>query len=394
MPRAFKVSLIILAVFFAFFAGLYTGGHYYRLSFLFAAMPDGVRSALFPGDNLLQVIREADNILEEGYYRPVDSQTLENGALEGLVGSLADPYSVYLSPDEYALFERHTNGVFVGVGVIVESKEGRLTVVRPLEGSPAQQAGIQPGDVIIAVDGISIENRTPEEATALIRGQEGTPVVLTVRRGESVTDYPLTRKALEMPIVSDEMIEHNGRKIGYIRLEQFAMDAGVKVRASMDRLEAEGAQGIILDLRNNGGGILDEAVTVSSVFIENGPIVSVVSREGERDVYEARDDANESLPLVVLVNEYSASASEIVAGAIKDDGRGLLVGQKTFGKGVVQSISPLSNGGALKFTSGSYYTPLGIDINEIGIEPNIAVVDDPATPADEVLDRGVAVLAP
>lgn len=393
MPRALKVPLIVFAVFLAFLAGLYAGGHYYRLSLLFVFMPDSVRSAIFPGDDLLRVIREVDNILEEGYYQPVDRQTLEDGALEGVVGSLGDPYSAYLSPEEYSLFQNHTNGVFVGVGVIIESREGRLTVVKPVEGSPAREAGIQPGDVIVAVDGVSIENRLPEEATALIRGEEGTEVVLTIRRGESDIDFRLTRKTLELPIVSEEMLERGGKKIGYIRLEQFALDAGVKVRASMDRLEAEGAEGIIFDLRNNGGGILDEAVTVSSVFIENGPIVSVVSRSGETDVYEARDDANESMPLVVLINGYSASASEIVAGAVKDDGRGLLVGEKTFGKGLVQSINPLSNGGAIKFTSGAYYTPLGININEIGIEPNIAVADDPATPADEVLDRGLAALA-
>lgn len=394
MPRALKVPLIVFAVFLAFLAGLYAGGHYHRLSLLFAFMPDSVRSAFFPGDDLLRVIREVDNILEENFYRPVDRQTLEDGALEGVVGSLGDPYSAYLSPEEYSLFQNHTNGVFVGVGVIIESREGRLTVVKPVEGSPAREAGIQPGDVIVAVDGASIENRLPEEATALIRGEEGTEVVLTIRRGESDIDFRLTRKTLELPIVSEEMLQRGGQKIGYIRLEQFALDAGQKVRAAMDRLEAEGAEGIIFDLRNNGGGILDEAVTVSSVFIENGPIVSVVSRSGETDVYEARDDANESMPLVVLINGYSASASEIVAGAVKDDGRGLLVGEKTFGKGLVQSINPLSNGGAIKFTSGAYYTPLGININEIGIEPSIAVADDPATPADEVLDRGLAALVP
>ncbi len=393
MPRFVRVLLIVLAVFLAFLSGVYLGGHSYRLSPLFEIMPQSVRSAFFPGDNVLQAEREIENILEEKFYRPVDPSTLENGAVNGMVSSLGDPYSAYFSPDDYKQFMEHTEGTFVGVGVIIEPRDSVLTVVSPIDNSPAKKAGIQAGDEIIAVDGQSIQGKTPEEATALIRGEAGTSVTLRISRAGQEQDYTMVRESIELPIVSDKMIDHNGKKIGYVRLEQFSVDAGAKVKDSMDKLVNNGAQGIILDLRNNGGGLLDEAVNVASVFIQNGTIVTVQSRDQATQTYEARGDANESIPLVVLVNGYTASASEIVAGAIKDDHRGKLIGEKTFGKGVVQNIDPLSNGGALKFTSGSYHTPAGTDINKVGIEPDIPVTVDPNSPSDQVLDRGLAELA-
>ncbi|MDO8735721.1 MAG: S41 family peptidase, partial [Thermoleophilia bacterium] len=248
-------------------------------------------------------------------------------------------------------------------------------------------------DIILAVDGHPADSMTEEETSGLIRGPEGTTVVLKVLRGAEELEFPMVRRAIELPIISEEMIERDGRKIGYVRLDQFSLDAGIKLKAAVDSLIAQGAQGIVLDLRNNGGGLLDESINVSSVFIQNGTIVSVVGRDGDSQTYEARGEANENIPIVVLINGFTASASEIVAGAVKDDARGKLIGEKTFGKGVVQNIVPLSNGGGLKYTSASYYTPLGIDINKIGIEPDIPAVDDPATPEDEVLEQGLAELA-
>lgn len=398
MPSGLRVFFIAFSVWLAFVfgavLGVYFGGHYYRLSPLMSLLPQSVRTFLFPGDNLLQLEREIEGILNENFYKPVDRASLENGAIEGMIESLNDPYSAYLTPEEFRRYQEHTKGTFSGVGVTLEPKDGQLLVVSTLDNSPAQQAGIKAGDLIVAVDEEAVAGRAPEEAAAMIRGEEGTTVVLRIRRNDQEIDIPIVRKSLELPIVSDKMLERDGKKIGYIKLEQFSLDAGSKVKGSMDKLINEGAQGIIFDLRNNGGGLLEEAVNVSSVFIQNGPIVSVVSRDQSKHTYEARGDANESIPLVVLINNYTASASEIVAGAIKDDGRGKLIGEKTFGKGVVQNLDPLSNGGAIKFTSGSYFTPKGIDINKIGIEPDVSAADDPATPADEVLDRGLAELVP
>lgn len=394
MPRIFRVFLIALSISVAFLAGLYFGGHYYRLSFAVGMLPDPVRTALFPGDDLLQLEREIEGILQENFFRPVDRAMLENGAIEGMVQSLDDPYTAYFTPEDFRRYREHANGTFVGVGVIIEPKDSQLTVVSPIENSPASAAGIQAGDMIITINGDPVAGKSAEEAAALIRGEEGTTVVLGIRRGDSSLEFSLVRRAIELPVVVDRMVEHNGKKIGYVRLEQFSVDTGAKVKGSVDRLVGDGAEGIIFDLRDNGGGILDEAVNVTSVFIENGTIVSVVSRDEKQSVYEARGDANESIPMVVLINGYSASASEIVAGAIKDNGRGQLVGEKTFGKGVVQLINPLSNGGAIKFTSGVYYTPDGVNINEVGIEPDVPVAADEATGADEVLERGLALLAP
>ena len=364
------------------------------MSPLVGLLPEGIRSAFFPGDNLLQLEREIEGILEENFYQPVDRSTLENGALEGMVGSLNDQYTAYLPPDEYQRFRDHASGTFVGVGVVMEPKAEKLTVVSTVENSPASAAGIESGDVIVTVDGEPVGSQTPEEAAARIRGEEGTTVVLGIRRGESDIEFSLVRREIEVPIVMDRMIEHNGRKIGYVRLEQFSTDVGVKAKGSVDRLVSEGAEGIVFDLRDNGGGILDEAVNVASVFIQNGTIVSVVGKDENRSEYPARGDTNESITLVVLINGYSASASEIVAGAIKDENRGQLVGEKTFGKGVVQMIFPLTNDGAIKFTSGVYYTPDGININEVGIEPDIPVAANNTKDADEVLERGLSVLAP
>lgn len=393
MPRFFRVFFIVLALSVAFLSGIYFGGHYYRLSLLLHVLPEPVRNAFFPGDNTLQLEREIQGILEEGFYKPVDRATLENGAMEGMVNSLEDPYTAYFTPEDFRLFNDHSNGQFTGIGVLMEQKDGLLNVVQVFENSPALEAGIKEGDVIIAVDGHPVDSMTEEETSGFIRGPEGTTVVLKVRRGAEELEFSMVRRAIELPIVSDEMVERNGKKIGYVRLDQFSVDSGVKLKAAVDNLVIQGAQGIILDLRDNGGGLLDESINVSSVFIQNGPIVSVVGRDGDGQTYEARGEANENIPLVVLINGFTASASEIVAGAIKDDARGRLIGEKTFGKGVVQNIVPLSNGGGLKFTSASYYTPLGIDINKIGIEPDIPAADDPATPEDEVLELGLAELA-
>lgn len=390
MPRTLKVFFISLAIALAFLLGIYFGGHYYRLSPLISVLPDGVRSALFPGGKLIELASEVEGILEENFYQQVDRDTLENGAMEGMVNSLGDPYAAYMSPDDYQLYvQHHEEGAYVGVGVLLEPKDGHLMVVRPLKDSPAQQAGIMAGDEIIAINGEEVAGKADGEAAALIRGEEGTTVDLTVRRGDQTIDYTLERKALEIPIVYEEMLDRQGHKIGYIALEEFSLDAGAKVQGALDRLVDQGAEAVILDLRNNGGGILDEAVNVSSVFIEDGTIVSVVGRDGDEQVYEARGDANETIPLVVLVNEFTASASEIVAGAVKDDSRGEIVGVKTFGKGVVQNLRPLSNGGAIKYTSGVYYTPTGTNINDIGIEPDVNVADNPDTSEDEALEQAV-----
>jgi carboxyl-terminal processing protease len=393
MPRSLKVFYISLALALAFLAGVYLGGHYYRLSPLIGVLPDSVRSALFPGGNLIELATEVEGILQENFYQPVERSDLENGAIEGLVNSLADPYSAYMDPEDYQDYvEHHEQGSYVGVGVLLEPKDGRLIVVHPLEDSPASEAGIEAGDEVTAIDGESVEGRVDGEAAAMIRGDEGTTVVLTIRRGEEEFDMALERRKLDLPIVTDEMLERGGRRIGYIRLDQFTLDSGAKVRGSLDRLAGEGAQAVILDLRNNGGGLLDEAVNVASVFIEDGTVVTVRDRDEHEDVYEARGDANEDIPLVVLVNGFTASASEIVAGAVKDDGRGELVGSRTFGKGVVQNLRPLSNGGAIKFTSGVYFTPAGTSINDIGIEPDVPAEDIEETPEDEVLEQAVRIL--
>ncbi len=394
MPRFVRVLLIVLLFFLAFLSGVYLGGHSYRLSPLVGILPESVRTFFFPGDNVMQLEQQIEGILDQSYYQPVDNSSLETNAINGMVASLNDPYTVYLDPRAFKTFNDHTQGTFVGIGVTLEPKNGQLVVISVIARSPAQQADIRAGDVILAVGGQPVAGKAPDDAAAMVRGAAGTPVTLRLRRGTQELDKSVVRQSLEMPIVTDKMLDHDGKKIAYIKLEQFSVDAGAKVRASLDNLVKGGAQGVILDLRDNGGGLLDEAVNVGSVFIPNGTIVSVGSRDSGTQTFSARGDANASIPLVLLVNGNTASASEIVAGAVKDDHRGTLIGEKTFGKGVVQDLAPLSNGGALKYTSGSYYTPSGANINKIGIQPDIPATDDPNTPNDEVIDRGLALLAP
>ncbi|MHB8169293.1 MAG: S41 family peptidase [Thermoleophilia bacterium] len=378
----------------ALLSGVYLGGHSYQLSPLAGILPESVRTFFFPGDNVMQLEQQIEGILDQSYYQPVDNSSLETNAVNGMVASLNDPYTVYLDPRAFKAFNDHTQGTFVGIGVTLEPKNGQLVVISVIAQSPAQQADIRAGDVILAVGGQPVAGKAPDDAAAMVRGAAGTPVTLRLRRGTQELDKSVVRQSLEMPIVTDRMLDHDGKKIAYIKLEQFSVDAGAKVRASLDNLVKGGAQGVILDLRDNGGGLLDEAVNVGSVFIPSGTIVSVGSRDSGTQTYSARGDANASIPLVLLVNGNTASASEIVAGAVKDDHRGTLIGEKTFGKGVVQDLTPLSNGGALKYTSGSYYTPSGANINKIGIQPDIPATDDPNTPNDEVIDRGLALLAP
>lgn len=393
MPRIFRAFFILLAISAAFILGIFFGGHYYRISPLIGALPGPIRSAFFPGNEVLQLEREIEGILKDDYYQPVDPSSLENGALDGMISSLGDPYSKYYTPEDYAKLQEHTSGEFVGIGVVLEMKDNQLTVLSLLDNSPAGEAGIQPGDVVVAVDGQPAAGASEEEVAARIRGEVGTTATIRMRRGAQEIDFSVPRRRIEIPIVSSRMLSSNGKNIGYARLEQFSQDSGAKLRGTVDKLVADGAQGIILDLRNNGGGLLDESVAVGSIFIQDGPIVSVVSRDNQKQVLNAQGNANENIPLVVLVNGYTASASEIVAGALKDDHRAKLVGEKTFGKGVVQTLLPLENGGAIKYTSATYYTPAGIDINKVGIQPDIPITDNPATPQDEVLDRGLAELA-
>jgi carboxyl-terminal processing protease len=316
---------------------------------------------------------------------------LTDAALRGIMNSVHDPYTVYLSPREIqGLNESLSGGNFGGIGVyIYQLKDGRI-VIQPIEAMPAARAGMKPGEVVDMVDGKPVRGLPIDHVETLIRGEAGTTVHIRAHRYDAPAaerSYAIVREVIHVPSVRAKM----ERGIDYIRLSDFGTTSGDEVRKALLDGKANGARGYILDLRDNGGGLLDAAVSISSLFIPQGTIVATIRRDGQRTTDSALGDAIPGLhPLVVLVNKYTASASEITAGALLDYHLATLIGTRTFGKGVVQSIFPLPDQGALKITTARYLTPAGRDIQHHGIEPDIVVNQDanPSlidTPADRQL---------
>lgn len=332
---------------------------------------------LTPLNNLQNIIYLIDNF----YVEDKNLDELVDSAINGMLQDL-DPYSSYLSPDEYEEMQVEFEGEFGGIGIVITVRENKLTIVSPIKNTPGERAGLKAGDVIKAIDGQLTSEISQQKAVDLMRGEPGTHVTLTILRDEEEEfDVDITRANIEVPYV-----EHNMEtdKIGYVSIAQFAKDVGYKTEEAINDLKSQGAKALILDLRSNPGGILDEAVKVASNFIDQGTVVTVKSRRSEDEVFYVRNDieAND-LPVIVLINEGSASASEIVAGAISDTDRGKLLGQKTFGKGTVQTVIPLGDGSALRLTTARYYTPNGTFIHEKGIEPDYLVEFQPEDTEDE-----------
>lgn len=317
--------------------------------------------------NLIKVIV----LVKTQYLDKANYDAMVDGAIKGVVESLNDPYSAYLDPVTYKQLQEQIRGSFGGVGILVGMKDEYLTVARTYSGTPAYQKGLQAGDVIYKIDGREVQGIDLESAVQLMRGPVGTQVTLTIIRPNTKEpfDVPLTRQEIRVPTVEGKMLK-NG--IAYILISQFSEKTPEELGEVIDKLKNEGMRGIVLDLRNNPGGELKSAVRVASNFVPAGPVVFIEYKGGRLEEHQANGN-NLNLPLAVLVNDGSASAAEIVAGAVKDTGTGLLVGQKTFGKGVVQMVFELGNGAGLKLTTARYLTPNKNDINKKGIEPDVAV---------------------
>jgi carboxyl-terminal processing protease len=325
------------------------------------------------------------------YVEDIPVETLMNGAIKGAVGALGDPHSVYMDKRMYREFMIETEGSFSGVGIVLGVKDKILTVVSPIEGTPGDRAGIKSGDQIVKIDGHDTKDMALDEAVSKIRGPEGTQVVLGIRRGQDTKEYTLTRSNIQLKTVTGKMLPD---KIAYIRLSMFNEQTGGDFARKYQELEQQGMQAIILDLRDNPGGLLGESVKVAGKLVPKGPIVSVVQRNGEREVHSSSLEAVK-YPLVVLVNGGSASASEIVAGAVQDTGAGTLVGVKTFGKGSVQTVMNLGDSTAVKLTIAKYYTPKDRSINGTGIEPDVRVEAPPDkehSGKDPQLEKAVEIL--
>jgi len=380
---------ILLAV------GVWLGGHPDNL-------PGFARDALV-GDSEGRLYDEALDEIADNYYRRVDKDKLLDEGLAAGIKSLDDRFSAYFDPKTYKEFEAATKGSFEGVGLTVAEVERGLRVMTVFDGSPARRAGIRARDVITEVNGEPIAGKTAEQATALIKGPAGTIVTLAVVTGsEAPRTLRLRRARVDVPVVESEMRRAgDGARIAHVRLASFTSGAHGELRDAVDALLEKRADAIVLDLRDNGGGLLDEAVLVSSIFVGDGTIVSTKGRARPRQIFEATGEPIDSdVPVVVLVNGESASASEIVAGALQDHERAEVVGTRTFGKGVFQEIRVLSNGGALDITVGEYFTPDGRNLGGggvargAGIQPEVEARDDPATEdRDEALEVAVRTAA-
>lgn len=392
MPaRRTSPLLIAVVAVLALVVGVWVGGHPHVL-------PAPVRPAFLADDVLLQQL--ALDTIERDYYRPTSRDALVDDGLAGTVKSLNDRFSMYLDPSSYARFDDATKGRFSGVGMEVAEIQAGLRVSRVFPRSPAARAGIRRGEEIVAVNGRSLAGKSSRVSTGLIRGRPGTTVTLTVRTGQRRRQERLRRARISAPSVTSSSRTVGGRRIGVVGLSSFTEGAHGEVGRAMARQRASGAEAILLDLRDNGGGLLSEAVLVASLFIPEGTIVSTRGRSRPRQVFTASGPSiPHKVPVLVLVNDASASASEIVAGALQDRDRARVAGVRTFGKGVFQEVRELPNGGALDLTVGEYFLPSGRNLGGggvrkgSGVRPDLAARDDPATVRDEALDVALRALA-
>ncbi len=376
---------------FGFFAGLVVGAAaslaaialYFELS----------------GDRISEptVRDQAEAFIEESYFQEVTDEELESGSIRGMIDELRkeydDRFSHYFDPKEYKEFQKALSGDFKGVGLSIKEVPEGLEVTTVFPDSPAEGAGIAVGDVILAADGKKLSGIPAEVATAKIKGKVGTEVDLTVKTVDGGTkEIPVERANITFPAAQGRIMHINGRKVGYIVYASFDQGAHAELRAEIERLKREGAEGLIIDLRGNGGGRLDEAIASASLFVEEGDIVTTRGRATGEEVYDALGDALDPVPTVVLIDGGTASASEILAAAMSDYGLATLVGETTFGKGTVQESVPLPDGSAINLTVAEYFTSEDVSIANKGIPPDVEAKADLKTERDEALEQALEVL--
>jgi carboxyl-terminal processing protease len=382
--RTPRIAVGVLAAIVLLLVGIWLGGHP-------SWLPSGLRSA-FVDNSGAQLVNEELNDIARDYYRPINRSQLLGKGMAAMVASLDDPYSRYYKPSDYRSFLNESNPHLSGIGIDVVPDPRGLRVVDVFPHSPAANAGLSHGDLIVKVGTTSLGGRSAAFASRLIKGPAGTRVILTVMRQGQTHVLTITRANLVIPVASESVVTVHGVKIGVLRLTAFTDGAGAELRGDVQRALQSGARALILDLRENGGGLLDEAVNVASIFIPDGTIVSTDGRSQPRQVYLAKGGAiSTKIPMVVLVDRDTASAAEIVTGALQDRGRATVVGTHTYGKGVFQEIEPMSNGGALDITVGEYFTPNGHNLGGggvqegAGITPNVYASDNASAPGDHAL---------
>ena len=367
----FKIIVIIAVTVFVVLNGLYFGLGFNKVGVVNTVKILGIYS-----------------LINKSYVNDVVSDKLVAGMIKGMVESLGDEHSIYLDKKMYQEMLMKTEGYFGGVGIVLGVKDKDLTVVAPIEDTPGFLAGIKPGDIIVAIDQINVKELSLEEAVNKIRGAQGSTVVLSIKRAEEIKDYILIRSNIEIKTVKGEILDNN---VGYIRIAMFSEKTATELNKVYQELINKGATAFVLDLRSNPGGLLQASVAAANLFVPQGPVVSVVHKDGSKEVYSS-NLAGINYPLAVLINGGSASAAEILAGAIKDTNAGTLVGTKSYGKGSVQGVIPIGNAEAIKLTIAKYYTPSNVSIDGVGIEPNIIVELPKDAKTDVQLAKALAVV--
>lgn len=328
-----------------------------------------------------------DSVLESFYFGDVDDETAKDNIYKAYLSSYGDKYTMYYTADEYKALKESTNGKFYGIGAVCQlSGEGGVLLVDVYDNGAGYQAGLRSGDRVVNVDGRDITGMELSSAVALIKGDKGTSVTLEVIRGTERLTFSAVRDAVEAKTVSYTLLDNN---IGYLSISQFEEITTKQFKAAVEDLQSQGMKGLVIDIRNNPGGLLDTVVGMLKYMLPDGLIVYTEDKQGNRKEYKGQDNDEFNLPLAVLVNGNSASASEIFAGAIQDYGKGTIIGTQTYGKGIVQTVKPLTDGSAIKFTIAKYFTPKGQDIHGKGVTPDMVVEYDTDADVDTQLDAAI-----
>ena len=328
-----------------------------------------------------------DSVLESFYFGDVDDETAKDNIYKAYLSSYGDKYTMYYTADEYKALKESTNGKFYGIGAVCQlSGEGGVLLVDIYDNGAGYQAGLRSGDRVVNVDGRDITGMELSSAVALIKGDKGTSVTLEVIRGTERLTFSAVRDAVEAKTVSYTLLDNN---IGYLSISQFEEVTTKQFKAAVEDLQSQGMKGLVIDIRNNPGGLLDTVVGMLKYMLPDGLIVYTEDKQGNRKEYKGQDNDEFNLPLAVIVNGNSASASEIFAGAIQDYGKGTIIGTQTYGKGIVQTVKPLTDGSAIKFTIAKYFTPKGQDIHGKGVTPDMVVEYDTDADVDTQLDAAI-----
>ena len=369
-PKKFKTyKIIMLVILVAFITFLITSIGMYQYF-----TNDGFGKSLVAkskeNEELVETLDNYRRIIDKYYLGEIDEEKLKEGAIAGYIEGLGDEYTEYISKEDMEDYMADTTGNFVGVGIymVEDTEANKIMVLAPIKGSPAEKAGIQPGDYIISVDGVTYTGEQMTEASNNIKGEEGSKVKIQILRDDETLEFELTRENIKVNPVEGEVLENN---IGYIEFSSFDDGTAEEFKTKFQELEAQGIKSLIIDLRNNGGGIVDEALEIANYILEKDSVILYeVDKDNNETVEKTIDDPIINMPIVVLTNENTASSSEILAGALKDHKKATIVGEKTYGKGVIQQLLTLPDGSGLKITSEKYLTPNRTEINKVGIEPD------------------------